>query len=74
MMLRLLVVLIPFAVVACVPREPGLTTWEMAEIRQYAPDADLNDLTPAQVGALSNALHSGDGLDIPYQIESILNW
>lgn len=59
---------------ACVPREPGLAPAERAEIRQYVPDADLTDLTPAQVGALSNALHSGDGFDIPAQLRSILMW
>ncbi|GAB1361673.1 hypothetical protein MASR1M32_09090 [Rhodobacter sp.] len=59
---------------ACAAQPPGLTAIEQAEIRRYAPDADLTDLTPAQVGALSNALHSGDGFDIPGQIYSILNW
>lgn len=58
---------------ACVPQKPGLTAIEEAEIRRYAPEADLSNLSSAQVGALSNALHSGDGFDIPAQIYSILN-
>jgi len=57
---------------ACVPREPGLTATEEYEIRQYVPDADLSDLTSAQVGALSSALHHGDGFDIAPRIRSIL--
>ncbi len=59
---------------ACVPREPGLTAAEEYEIRQYVPNADLSDLTQAQVGALSNALHHGDGFDTAYRIRSILMW
>ncbi|MDQ2066952.1 hypothetical protein Q9295_11245 [Xinfangfangia sp. CPCC 101601] len=58
---------------ACAPTAPGLSAVEQAEIRTYAPNADLSNLTPAQVGALSNALHSGDGFDIPAQIYAILN-
>lgn len=60
--------------VACVPRAPGLTLAEEQDIRRYAPQADLSDLTPAQVGALSDALHHGDGLDLAYRIQSILMW
>lgn len=59
---------------ACMPRAPGLTAAEEYEIRRYVPDADLSDLTPAQAGALSSALHHGDGFDIPAQIRSILMW
>ncbi len=67
--------LLPFCLLllaACVPREPGLTSAEEYEIRQYVRDADLSDLTPAQIGQLSNELHHGDGLDTAYQIRSIL--
>src|SRR5690606_20470605 len=49
--------LLPFCLLllaACVPREPGLTSAEEYEIRQYVRDADLSDLTPAQIGQLSN--------------------
>jgi len=69
--------LLPFCLLmltACVPRPPGLTKAEEFEIRLYAPDADLTDLTPAQVGALSNVLHHGNGFDTAYQIQSILMW
>ena len=67
--------LLPFCLLllaACMPREPGLTAAEEYEIRQYAPDADLSGLTPAQIGALSSELHHGDGFDIGPRIRSIL--
>lgn len=72
-MLRVLALTVIGLTAACVPQKPGLTVIEQAEIRRYAPDADLSNLTSAQVGALSNALHSGEGFDIPTQIYSILN-
>jgi hypothetical protein len=68
------VVLASLLLAACVPREPGLTAAEEYDIRRSVPDADLSDLTPAQVGALSDALHHGDGFDLPYRIQSILMW
>ena len=73
-MIRTMALCTVLLLIACVPREPGLTAVEQAEIRRYVPGTDLTDLTPAQVGALSNALHSGDGFDIPAQIRSILMW
>jgi hypothetical protein len=67
-----LALLAVLALIACVPRAPGLTASEEYDIRRYVPDADLTDLTPAQVAALSDALHHGDGFDLPFRIQSIL--
>ena len=69
--------LLPFCLLllaACVPREPGLTAAEEQDIRRYVPGADLSDLTPAQVGALSAELHHGDGFDTGPRLRSILMW
>lgn len=49
-----------------------LTSAEVYELRQYAPSADVSNLTAAQVGAISNVLTSGD-TNIGAQIYSILN-
>ncbi|MBK6467056.1 MAG: hypothetical protein IPL38_20430 [Rhodobacter sp.] len=60
---------------ACTPVQAGrsgLTAAEQYDIRLYVPNADLTDLTPAQVSALSNVLHDGDGFDTSYRIRSIL--
>lgn len=51
-----------------------LTTAELAEAAQYAPNADLSNLTTAQVQAISNALTSGDGSGIGAYTYSVLNW
>jgi hypothetical protein len=50
----------------------ALTPIEEYELRLFVPNADLSDLTPAQVSALSSVLHDGDGLDTAYRIRSIL--
>ncbi|MDQ2066953.1 hypothetical protein Q9295_11250 [Xinfangfangia sp. CPCC 101601] len=50
----------------------GLTATETFEVKQYAPNADLTNVTAAQANAITAAIASGDG-NIAAQIYSILN-
>ncbi|MEZ5799154.1 MAG: hypothetical protein R3D63_17755 [Paracoccaceae bacterium] len=52
---------------------PHLTAAEIFEIRLHVPNADLSDLTPDQVRALSALLYNGEGFDLSYRIRSVLN-
>lgn len=55
--------------------EQLLSTIDRRTIQQMYPDADLSNLTRAQMGALSSALNSSDNYyETTYQIRSILNW
>jgi hypothetical protein len=51
-----------------------LSPSERYELRIHVPNADLSDLTPDQVKALSALLHNGDGFDMSYAIRSVLMW
>jgi hypothetical protein len=51
----------------------ALSPVEESEIRAYAPNADLSNLTSAQISALLAAVHDGDGSGIGRAIYSILN-
>jgi hypothetical protein len=69
---RALPLLAPVLLAACLAPSPGLTPADRADVLRYAPDADLDNLSPAQVNALSAALHDGDGLSIEADIRAIL--
>lgn len=51
---------------------PGLSTFEITEIRSIQPNADLSALTPAEIAALQSALY-GDDNKKGSKIRSILN-
>lgn len=51
----------------------ALSAVDEAEIRAYAPNADLSNVTPAQAAALLSAVHDGEGSGISARIYSILN-
>lgn len=55
--------------------EQLLSTIDRRTIQQMFPDADLSNLTRAQMGALSSALSNSDNtFETTYEIRSILNW
>lgn len=70
--IRILVLAAPLLLAACVAPAPGLSPADRADVQRYAPNADLDNLTSAQVQALSAALHDGDGLSIGRDITAIL--
>lgn len=70
--IRILVLAAPLLLAACVAPAPGLSPADRVDVQRYAPHADLDNLTPAQVQALSAALHGGDGLSIGRDITAIL--
>lgn len=51
----------------------GLTATQIYEIRSLVPNADLSNLTKAQVLALADALHHGETTDQVQRIRGILN-
>ncbi len=55
--------------------EQLLSTIDLRTIQRMFPDADLSNLTRAQMGALSSALNSSDNTyEADHEIRSILNW
>ncbi|MGB7269503.1 MAG: hypothetical protein WBC90_08270 [Albidovulum sp.] len=51
-----------------------LTNGDLAEIKRYVPDADLSNLTYAELAALANALDAADrGSAVGGSIRAILN-
>ncbi len=55
--------------------EQLLSTIDRREIQWMFPDADLSNLSRAQMGALSSALNNSDNtFETTYEIRSILNW
>lgn len=55
--------------------EQLLSTIDLRAIQRMFPNADLSNLTRAQMGALSSALHSGDNTyEVDHEVRSILNW
>jgi hypothetical protein len=69
---RNLLLLAPLLLAACLAPAPGLSPADRADVLRYAPGADLDNLSQAQVNALSAALHDGDGLSIEADIRAIL--
>lgn len=67
--------LAPVACVSTGADEQLLSTSDRRTIQRMVPDADLTNLTRAQMGALSSALHSSDNIyESTHEIWSILNW
>lgn len=50
-----------------------LTPNDRAAVLRYVPNADLSNLTSAQVAALSTTLYTGDNREVGGQIRAILN-
>ncbi|WP_225026468.1 hypothetical protein [Xinfangfangia pollutisoli] len=50
----------------------ALTDAQVFDVKRYVPNADLSNLTAAQVQAIGNVLNSGDS-GIGHSIYSILN-
>ena len=67
-----LAALAAFASTASAMSMPGLSFAAESEIRSIVPNADLSNLTSAQVGALGSVLHGEDSAKGAH-IRSILN-
>jgi hypothetical protein len=50
-----------------------LSPSEKSEAMRYAPNVDLDNLTPAQANLIANALTSGDRMNVGAYIYSIVN-